>query len=280
MNDDILIAEQEECDVALVDGTKVFRYKDGDGNIQTVDMASVTDGTSLFENNQNIGVDWEVDLPTLTNATNMFKGSNIKSFAAKLPSNTNSSYMFDGCENLEYISMDIPILEQSKPIKTYYVKLVESFNGCTSLKKVKLKKPDDLSLAAPTYFGGSSLFADCTNLESVDIDFRVVKGALVTTFTDMFKNCKSLKSVNLNLSMVNRMSSPQCTGMFSGCLLGPEQLQQILYWKWPSTMYASRSPITIGVDSTKVSQEDIDNYWNIEIGYKGFTITWELNTPE
>lgn len=95
----------------------------------------------------------------------------------------------------------------------------------------------------------------------------------------MFKNCKSLKSVNLNLTTVNKNISPQCTGMFSGCLLGPEQLQQILDWKWTPS-FSTHYPITIGVDSTKVSQEDIDNYWHEAIIYKGFNPTWELNTPE
>lgn len=176
MNDNdnnILIAKQEECDVALIDGTKVFRYKDGDGNIQSVDIASITNGTSLFENNQNIDVNWEIDLPTLTNATNMFKGSNIKSFTNAIPQNTISASMFANCENLEYVATDIPVnLTRTSPVKTYDVALSNSFNGCTSLKEVKLKKPNDLS-AGITNFNGSSLFAGCTNLESVDIDFII-----------------------------------------------------------------------------------------------------------
>lgn len=138
MSNNILIAEQEECDVALVNGAKAFQYKDSDGNIQTVDLTSIKDATSLFENNQNIGVDWEVDLPLVNKAPNMFKGSNIKSFAAKLPNNTNSTYMFDGCENLEYTDINAPftVMQRQAGISLSY-----SFKECISLKECKIERP-------------------------------------------------------------------------------------------------------------------------------------------
>lgn len=142
MSNNILIAEQEKCDVALVNSAKVFQYKDSDGNIQTVDLTSITDATSLFENNQNIGVDWEVDLPLVSKARNMFKGSNIKSFAAKLPSNTDSMYMFDGCENLEYIDINAPFLIMQR--QQAGIGLSYSFNECISLKECKIERPGTL----------------------------------------------------------------------------------------------------------------------------------------
>lgn len=118
-------------------------------------------------------------------------------------------------------------------------------------------------------------------METVDINYHVPSTCSIAyNFTNAFKNCKSLKSINLNLSVQNRTVAALCDGMFSGCLLGPEQLQQIANWNWIAPNYMKAGDITIGVDSTKVSQEDIDNYWNEAISNKGFNITWELNTPE
>lgn len=125
------------------------------------------------------------------------------------------------------------------------------------------------------------IFEGCTNLETADINYHIPSTASIAyDFTGAFKNCKSLKSINLNLSVQNRTVAALCDGMFSGCLLGPEQLQQIANWNWIAPNYMKSGVITIGVDSTKVSQEDIDSYWDAAIRYKGFSINWELNTPE
>lgn len=130
-------------------------------------------------------------------------------------------------------------------------------------------------------FDARSLFEGCTNLETVDINYHVPSTCSIAyNFTNAFKNCKSLKSVNLNLSAVPKSIPPVCDGMFSGCLLGPEQLLQIANCGLIPPTHVKMASITIGVDSTKVSQEDIDSYWNVVMSEKGFSVMWEFNTPE
>ena len=275
MSNNILIAEQEECDVALVNGAKAFQYKDSDGNIQTVDLTSITNATSLFENNQNIGVDWEIDLSLLTSAGNMFKGSNIKSFKSDCSALLLGANMFNNCKELEHVEM------LTNPTAKGQMNLGYFFKDCSSLKTVNLKRPN-ISNKNTLMLNISGFFENCTSLESVTVELGSHTSAnfLNPSLKDMFKNCKSLKTINLSLTPIVK-TTPDATGMFSGCLLGPEQLQQIVNWRWTNDgTYTITNNITIGVDSTKVSQEDIDNYWHSAILNKGFKATWEFNTPE
>lgn len=270
MSNNILIAEQNDCDVALVDGAKVFRYKDGDGNIQTVDIAGITDGTSLFENNQNIDVDWEVDLPNLTNATNMFKDSSIISWRTEVYKSYYNESMFQDCKNLSSVNFGTLHATVKNPIFN------NTFNGCTNLSSFKISVLVS-GRVSNVYFNG--MFDGCNKLKTVSID---AKGSSTSgfelNFTNMFKNCTQLENIVLNINLFLRATSVTAAGMFDGCLLGPEQLQQIL--DWPYHPFRALTDITIGVDSTKVTQSDIDNGWNSKFSAKNWNVTWQLNTPE
>lgn len=80
MNDnDILLATQNGNNLVLTTeegdfpaGSKVFYYKDKDGNDQSVDLTTLTDGTGLFITNANLNVKWDVSMPNLTTGTAMF----------------------------------------------------------------------------------------------------------------------------------------------------------------------------------------------------------------
>lgn len=101
MNDDILIAKQGNCDVALVDSSKILHYKNKSGNDQSLDIAdlvNLTDGTGLFDGNKNLNIDWEISLPNLTNGDDMFQGcTSLTSFSGDIPSLTNGDNMFYNC---------------------------------------------------------------------------------------------------------------------------------------------------------------------------------------
>lgn len=117
MNDNdnnILIAQQGNCDVALVDSSKILHYKDADGNDQSLDIAdlvNLTDGTELFQDNLNLNVDWEISLPNLTNGSYMFAYcTELKSFSGDLSNLENGEEMFGSCESLTSWTVELPNL--------------------------------------------------------------------------------------------------------------------------------------------------------------------------
>lgn len=280
MNDNdnnILIASQNGCDLVLGTEGAVLHYKDAEGADQELNIADITDGSSLFLDNANINVDWETDMPNLTKSTTMFSGSSVKSFAAGCPLNTTAASMFKNCQELEHVKADVPLGKTvTKPVMSTTVIMSNMFVGCSSLKSVNLKKLDTTpALSGTIVLYAENMFADCTKLESAEIDYWQKTYLTTGNFTDMFKNCKSLKNINLHFRATGDGNPPVFTGMFSGCVLGPEQLQQILDWGWYPK---STRDITIGVDSTKVTQSDIDNNWNSKFLAKNWNVTWELNT--
>lgn len=150
MNDNdnnILIAQQGNCDVALVDGSKILHYKDASGNDQSLDFVDLTDGTNLFKNNKNLNVDWDISLPNLTTGDSMFSScKSLTSFSGELPELTNGYYMFSGCTGLTSFNAGTEGLKSlSDGLSMFY--------QCTNLTS--------FNVPLPNLTTGDSMFAGC-----------------------------------------------------------------------------------------------------------------------
>lgn len=196
MNDNdnnILIAQQGNCDVALVNGTKILHYKDKNGNDRSINLANLADGTGLFNSNTNLNVDWEIPLPNLTNGTNMFfkcssllsfsgnlskltngytmfAGAGISSWTVELPNLTNGYNMFRNCSKLTSWNADLPKLSNGDYM----------FSGC-KLDKAGVHriaesipvKPDDATSGYRLILGIAKALRDdadvAADLETIEV---------------------------------------------------------------------------------------------------------------
>lgn len=156
MNDydnNIILASQAGCDLVLITeeggdfpvGSKVFYYKDTDGNAQGFDTTNATNGYNLFKDNQNIAVDWEVDMPRLLIGDYMFSGSNIKtvSINSSFPvsweaTGSNIKNLFENCKELETVKMPIYTFYTTPSLGILGADASSYFKDCTKLKNVHL----------------------------------------------------------------------------------------------------------------------------------------------
>ena len=266
MNNNILIAQQGNCDVALIDGSKVFHYKDKSGNDQSLDLANLTDGTGLFTGNANLNVDWDASLPNLTNGGNMFYGSNLASFSGELPRLTKAfkspsgfdmSYngMFQNCTTLTSFSSDLPNLSDGSNM----------FNGCTGLTSFSGELPN-LSKAGGNFSLGG-MFQSCTSLTSWTVELpNLSDGSYMfsgctglTSWTadlpnlsygdSMFENCSNLTSWTVELPNLESGS-----GMFSGCKLDKDSVHCIAE---SIPAISSDRELTLGIDASLQNDADV-----------------------
>lgn len=157
---------------------------------------------------------------------------------------TDGTYMFYNCTNLTSFDGDLSSLTIGSYM-FYYCTNLTSFTG-------------DM----PALTNGTDMFYWCNNLTSF-------KGKLtaLTNGVYMFSNCSNLTSFESDLSALTSGSN-----MFSKCKLDLASVNRIAT-SIPS--YTSGShPITIGVDSTKVSTEQQATANTIIVG-KGWTVIWQ-----
>lgn len=188
-DNNILIAQQGNCDVALVNGTKILHYKDGRDNEQSLDFANLTDGKSLFVNNTNLNVDWDISLPALTSADHMFsRCTNLTSFTGDLPNLTNGTSMFGACVNLTSWTVELPNLTNGngmfascERLSSWTVDLPNLTNGSNMLYYSKLTS---WTIELPNLTDGTYMFTG-SNLTSFSVELpKLTRGS------SMFAKCK------------------------------------------------------------------------------------------
>ena len=86
----------------------------------------------------------------------------------------------------------------------------------------------------------------------------------------MFVDCSGLTS--FSPAMPNSLTN--ASGMFSGCKLDKDSVQNIV--DTIPTYTSGSHAITIGYDSTEITQEDEDAF-DTTLANKGWTVTWQPN---
>lgn len=135
------------------------------------------------------------------------------------------------------------------------------FEGCTSLKTLW---PDYAGQEFPWSLRNVNyMFLNCSSLES----FPFTLGSGYGICTGMFQGCSKLQwTTPFQTALRNAV------GFFSGCKLNKASVETIIN----SPTRTTSSPITIGIDSTLITQEEQDAY-NTQLVNKRWTVTWERN---
>lgn len=234
----------------------------------TINLPDTVDGTNMFADSTSLGNE-KVFAPVLENGTSMFRESSITSFEGDLPALTGGGNMFKYCNGLTSFEGDMPSLTNGNTM----------FRGCTSLTSFN----GDLSELTTAQF----MFFDCSNLTSWDVDLpKLTEGSWtfqncsnltswrgdlhkLTAGTNMFNGCGNLTSFDCDLSALGGGG-----GMFSGCKLDLASVNRIAN-SLPRHTFGVHD-ITIGVDSTQVTEEQQDAA-NAKMTSKGWAVEWERN---
>lgn len=135
-----------------------------------------------------------MDFSSCTNCSNAFKSSDvIKSI--QFPSTifnvaiSNFSSMFYNCSSLEEVNIDC-LNNLNYSVSTSKTGLFDNmFEGCTSLKKVSMKKLK-AGVSRMTAKGSfKAMFKNCTNLEEIEIDNLDLNTGSQANLVDIFTNC-------------------------------------------------------------------------------------------
>ncbi len=114
----------------------------------------------------------------------------------------------------------------------------------------------------PVLTRGVNMFTSCNQLTSFKSN-----APMMTATTNMFSGCSKLAHWDGTFGQLTSASN-----MFNGCVLDLESVQNLAN----ALPRISGGGMTIGVDSTKVSQEQQDAA-NAIIVDKGWTVTWQRN---
>ena len=208
-----------------------------------------TVATEYLFRDLNLPTEWTADLPNLTKGKYMFHScKGLKSFAASLHSMTSAQSMFRECTALESFRADLGSLTTGGTM----------FVNCSKLASFE----SDLSGMTTGY----EMFYGCSSLTSFESDLRSL-----TEGSEMFKNCTKLASFRAGPQGLKSLTNGR--QMFIGCKLDSASVQHILETINPDV---SAGAITIGVDASKVSQEQQDTF---DAGFlaKNWTVTWQRN---
>lgn len=264
------------------------------------DMPVLTDAYGPGASNTSYGMfqhctnltSFRSNCPLLQDANQMFyECTNLVSFSGSFPDLRDGTFMFGFCNALSDLTMSFP-------------KLVGGNHMFNHVAVVNLTK----SLSVPKVEDGTSMFNGCTLLETVDFDapsltngffmfyncpvLETVEGAYdsLTSAVEMFMYCPSLTSVYVETPVLQNGNGMyyDCTSlthvvmdyqsltsgdiMFHHCKLDKESLQLIV----SDINTVNAGNITIGIDSTKITQEE-QNAANAILAGKGWTVTWQRN---
>lgn len=213
----------------------------------------------------------------ITSGVSMFQNcTSLESFHATIPSTCTGGarYMFYGTGLTEF-TVDLPqqltdmrnMFGYSTSLTTFTSNLHDGcgcqqmFEGCTSLATVWPDRTEFWSLG-----GCSWMFKGCTSLTGWHLSFP----AGLTDVQGMFNGCTSFR--NWTAQSMGGVSS--ATGLFIGCKLSKASVQNIV--NTIPTYTSGTHPITIGVDSTDITQTEQDAFNTTLVG-KGWTVSWERN---
>lgn len=212
----------------------------------------------------------------ITSAVSMFQGcASLENFHATIPSTCGGARFMFYYSGLTQFGVDLPQqLSDARNMFGYSTNLTtftgalhdgcgcqQMFEGCTSLATVWPDRTEFWSLS-----GCSWMFLNCTSLTGWHLSFP----AGLTNVQSMFQGCTSLR--DWTAESMGGVSS--ASGLFMSCKLSKASVQKIVD-TIPS--YTSGShPITIGVDSTSITQEEQDAA-NAILAGKGWTVSWERN---
>lgn len=189
---------------------------------------------------------YTIELPDTVNGRNMYKASTeLGDEVVYAPVLTEADNMF-AQSSITSFKGDLP-----SATSTIYM-----FQNCTSLTSFESDIPN---VGYSAYF----MFNGCTSLTSFKCNMPSAKDC-----GQMFKGCSNLSHVECNFASLQTARE-----MFSGCKLDKESVDNILETINPN---ASHYSITIGVDSTQVSELDQAAY-AITFAEKGWTVEWERN---
>lgn len=135
------------------------------------------------------------------------------------------------------------------------------FYNCTSLTEWTVDLPSRLADA-------SSMFRGCTGLTEWNVE---LPSGLTTAFS-MFSGCTGLTewTVELPSGLINASS------MFAYCKLNKASVQRIVNSIPDVREVSGTHNITIGIDSTQITQAEQDAFDTTIVG-KGWTVTWQRN---
>lgn len=203
-----------------------------DVHISGWDVDNVTTTKGMFSN-----------CKTITNDSGLFPYLSIKDM----------SYMYDGCSNLKWISLDCEqitnlcaMVRNCTSLTSFNINdfgpnvadMSEMFSGCSSLKEIEFPKEFNSINVTDMHrmffnceqlenfeFGQnfftnnvtdmSEMFSGCDSLRYLNEAYKGFITENVTSMHNLFKDCSNLKS--LDLSTWNTTKVEDMSGMFSGC---------------------------------------------------------------
>lgn len=146
------------------------------------------------------------DLSAVSYASGMFIGctslSSLDLRALEMPKLYKASAMFEGCSGMTELKL-------GKMLSDYYeVDVSSMFQDCSSLETLDISGLKDANLKKTAL-----MFEGCKSLVSLDVS--CLDTSKVTEMNHMFKDCCSL--TELNLSGISTASATSLAGMFWGC---------------------------------------------------------------
>ena len=159
------------------------------------------------------------------------------------------NYLFDGCENLEYVNMDY--LNNTSSFTATYM-----FRNCKKLNSIDtalLANASDLSYA----------FQGCLSLEEADLSYVTAK-----KFTNMFNGCTNLKFVKLP-QVLNGLSNSSdviyAENMFTNCpkVTFDKDVKVICNSSFYGTNFAS-APVDYRIDANGGFANGSSDYFGID----------------
>ncbi len=129
----------------------------------------------------------------------------IKSATVNVTGITNTSYMFNACNNLEKVDLSGLVMSNAENVE---IDMQYMFHLCNSLKSLNLSSLDTSKVTNMDH-----MFYNCKNLTSLDLSGLVT--SKVTNMKAMFMTCESLTSLNLSDFDTTHVTDMTC--MFSEC---------------------------------------------------------------
>lgn len=256
-----LLARIAELEAALTPNS-VLAISDA-GSVQPF-FSKVSGGVS-FSYNSSI-TEWSYQLTGLVNGNvqeeelyaiiGMFEGcSNLTEWTVALPDTLqDATCMFRNCSGLTSFSTPSGALPNSIRYAS------NMFSLCFALTSWNVELSNVLQYT-------DSMFGYCSSLTSFSTPSRTLPNS-ITNASYMFNDCSNLTS--FNAALPNSLS--EADFMFYGCKLNKASVQNIV--DTIPTWTSGTHMITIGVDSTKITQAE-QNAFNTTLVGKGWRVTWQ-----
>ena len=244
--------ESDEPDEEIYDGSKYEEAEElfADGDDWYKDYEYSTEGTRILLKNYK-GTGTQVEVPAeavisgvkyatvVTDSVFAQKAVESVSFDYGLKLEGDVSYLFSGCEKLEYVLFN--------GADTSGVTNMEGmFANCSSLESIDLQT---MNTSNVTNF--SLMFANCPSLSALDLgSFDTGSGSL---FSNMFCFCSKISSLNLSsFDLSHATNASDVEGMLDDCaslteIYTPKTLNSNLSVGLPNPMYVKNADGTLGL---------------------------------